>query len=199
MKLIVGLGNPGPQYRDSRHNVGFRVLDEVAQRLGAGFRTEKFGGLVAEVRQEHARVLLLKPMTYMNRSGTSVAQALRNRKMDLSTDLLVVLDEAQLPLGRIRMRAAGSDGGHNGLRSIIEHLGTDQFPRLRIGVGKNKPGGDLAQHVLSAFTREERPEIETAIRRAAAGVLTFLERGVAAAMNECNAPITAGSPSRETT
>jgi PTH1 family peptidyl-tRNA hydrolase len=194
----VGLGNPGPQYRDSRHNVGFRVLEEVAERLGAGFRREKFGGLVAEIRQAKARVLLLKPMTYMNRSGASVAQAVRNRKMDLSTDLLVVLDEAQLPLGRIRMRADGSDGGHNGLRSVIEHLGTDQFPRLRIGVGKNKPGDDLAEHVLSAFTREERPEIESAIRRAASGVLTFIDRGTAAAINECNAPSAAERSLRET-
>lgn len=185
MKLIVGLGNPGRQYHATRHNIGFRVLDELAERLGVRFDQEKYDGLVATAECAGKKLLLLKPLTYMNRSGIAVAKAARNRPL-ADDDLLVVLDEVQLPLGTLRLRPDGSDGGHNGLRSVIELYGSNAFPRLRIGVGDKKAGVALSDHVLSTFTPEEKPDVERAVRRAADAVLCYVEEGVAAAMNRFN-------------
>lgn len=185
MKLIVGLGNPGQQYRNTRHNVGFRVLDEVAERLGAKFDKEKYDGLFATAEHKGTRLMLLKPLTYMNLSGTAVAKAARNR-VPGPEHIIVVLDEIQLPLGTLRIRPEGSHGGHNGLRSVIEHLGAKNFPRLRIGIGQKKTGQDLSDHVLSTFTPEERPEVEQAVRQAADAVLCCVAEGVAKAMNRFN-------------
>ncbi len=185
MKLIVGLGNPGPRYRNTRHNVGFQVLDLLAVRMGAAFDREKFHGLLAVSGQGAKCVMLLKPLTYMNRSGIAVAEAARNKVTDMD-DLLVVVDNVNLPFGRLRMRERGSAGGHNGLKSIIEHVGTQDFPRLRIGVGVNKAGESLTDHVLGGFRPEERAELEGLIERAADGVIAFLEDGVVAAMNAVN-------------
>ncbi len=185
MKLIVGLGNPGPQYRNTRHNVGFRVVDRVAETLGVTFDSEKFGGLVARAQRGRTAVMLLKPLTFMNNSGISVAQATANRVPFLG-DLLVISDDVNLPVGRALLRERGSAGGHNGLKSIIEHLGTQDFPRLRIGVGEKEPGADLTDHVLGTFKPEEKAEIEEAIETAASGVLTFIETGAVRAMNAVN-------------
>ncbi|NUM52147.1 MAG: aminoacyl-tRNA hydrolase [Candidatus Hydrogenedentes bacterium] len=185
MKLIVGLGNPGQQYRNTRHNVGFRVLDEVAVRLGVRFDQEKYDGLLAIASHEGERLMLLKPLTYMNLSGTSVAKAARNRVPE-PENVLVVLDEIQLPLGTVRIREKGSHGGHNGLRSVVEHLGTQEFPRLRIGVGEKKADQDLSDHVLSTFAPEEKPDVERALALAADAVLCCVTDGVAAAMNRFN-------------
>jgi len=185
VKIIVGLGNPGPQYRNTRHNVGFRVLDRVARRLDASFAKEKYGGLVAEAAYLGHRLSLLKPLTYMNQSGRCVARALRYRAA-APDDLLVVVDDVHLALGKLRLRLQGSAGGHNGLKSIGQHLGTEQFPRLRLGVGHPGDSGALTNHVLGAFRDEEQAQVDDLLERAAEAVLCVLARGVAQAMNECN-------------
>lgn len=185
MKLIVGLGNPGPKYRNTRHNVGFQVLDQLAERLGVAFDREKYQGLVASARHAGDGLLLLKPLTYMNRSGLSVAEATRNKVPNLA-DVLVIVDDINLPFGKLRMRERGSAGGHNGLKSIIEHVGAQDFPRLRIGVGENKAGEALTDHVLGSFKPEERAELDSVIARAVEGVIVYLEEGVNSAMNTIN-------------
>ncbi|MBN2311940.1 MAG: aminoacyl-tRNA hydrolase [Candidatus Hydrogenedentes bacterium] len=187
MKVIVGLGNPGPRYRNTRHNLGFRVLDCLAGRLGAGFSREKYGGLMAEAACDGQRLLLLKPLTFMNNSGVAVAQAARNN-VHGPDDLLVVVDDVDLPLGRVRLRARGSAGGHNGLKSVIEHLGTREFARLRMGVGKDAGPGELIDHVLGTFQPEEWPVVDRMVEQAADVAQRFVAVGVEAAMSECNAP-----------
>jgi peptidyl-tRNA hydrolase, PTH1 family len=183
--MIVGLGNPGPQYRYTRHNVGFRAVDCVAEQLDAEFSQEKYGGLVARARCGPEEVWLIKPLTYMNESGSCVARGVRYKNVDLG-NLLVVADDVNLPLGKLRFRTEGSAGGHNGLKSIMQHLGTEEFPRLRIGVGQSKPGDVLRDHVLSAFLPEERPDAEAMVARAADAVRCFLTEGMAKAMNAFN-------------
>lgn len=185
MKLIVGLGNPGQQYRNTRHNVGFRVLDDLAERLGARFDQEKYGGLLALAEHGGTRLMLFKPLTFMNLSGEAVAKAARNR-VPKPEHVIVALDEIQLPLGTVRLRQEGSHGGHNGLRSVIEHLGSREFPRLRIGVGEKKAGQVLSDHVLSTFTPDEKPEVERAIKEAADAILCCIAEGVPTAMNRFN-------------
>lgn len=184
MKVIAGLGNPGPRYRNTRHNAGFTAVDRVAEKLNAEVAREKYRALIAETEWKGERLLLIKPMTYMNLSGESVARAVRYNNVELC-DLLVVVDDVNLELGRLRLRPAGSAGGHNGLRSIIEHLGTDEFPRLRIGVGQSR-GAVLRDHVLSTFAPDEKPVAEKAAARAADAALCFVEFGIDKAMNEFN-------------
>lgn len=185
MKLIVGLGNPGPQYAGTRHNVGFRVLDRLAHGLNARFSKEKYGGLVAEAQLKGDLVLLLKPLTYMNNSGQSVRRAVRYR-LDNLADLLVVADDVNLPLGKLRLRRGGSAGGHNGLKSIEQSLGSSEFPRLRIGIGGGETGADLTGYVLGRFTPEEEQEIDRMTARAADAALRFAEVGIEQTMNEFN-------------
>ena len=185
MKVIAGLGNPGPRYRNTRHNAGFLVLDELASRFGVSLDREKHKALLAEVSRGGGRVVLMKPLTYMNRSGQAVAPVIRNAPNGPG-DLLVVVDDADLPLGRLRLRLKGSAGGHNGLKSIIEHVGSQDFARLRIGVGKEKGSSGLADHVLASFTPGERETLEHVLKRAADGVLLYLNEGAERAMNEVN-------------
>jgi peptidyl-tRNA hydrolase, PTH1 family len=192
VKLIVGLGNPGREYRETRHNVGFMVIDELARRhqltLSMGpsqvpetFVAKKFGA---------DPLLVAKPLTFMNRSGDAVAALARY--YDIAPgDLLVVLDEAALPFGRLRARARGSAGGHNGLKSIIERLGTQEFPRLRLGVGRGDARRDLADHVLSKFEPPERAGLETFITRAADAAEMFAVDGIGKVMNTYNPEATA--------
>jgi PTH1 family peptidyl-tRNA hydrolase len=189
--LIVGLGNPGAKYRGTRHNVGFAVADELARRRQVAFDSSPVEALVAKLRVAEP-VLLAKPLTFMNESGEAVGALARYFKVE-PVDLLVVVDEAQLPLGRLRLRASGSAGGHNGLKSVIAHVGTE-FPRLRIGVGRGDPRWDLADHVLSRFEAEERDTADEAVSRAADAVETFLEEGIGPAMNRFN---TRGEPTVE--
>lgn len=186
MKILVGLGNPGSQYRFTRHNAGFLVLDRLAERLALPFGRERFGGLFAKGQCEGCDVVLLKPLTYMNRSGECVGQALRYTNA-APEDVLVVVDDVNLPLGRLRVRSDGSAGGHNGLKSIIEHLGSDAFPRLRIGVGQGRQGATLTGHVLGTFAQDEMPEMERAVDRAADAAVTFVVKGLGPAMNAFNA------------
>jgi peptidyl-tRNA hydrolase, PTH1 family len=183
VKLIVGLGNPGGKFRGTRHNVGFAVIDELAKRRGVEFDAAPVEALVAKVRGVEP-VLLAKPMTFMNDSGEAVGGLARYFKIE-AADLLVVVDEAQLPLGKLRARARGSAGGHNGLKSLIAHLG-EQFARLRIGVGRGDQRRDLADHVLARFEADEAAEVERMTTRAADASEMFVTSGIEAVMNAYN-------------
>jgi PTH1 family peptidyl-tRNA hydrolase len=185
ISLIVGLGNPGKQYQNTRHNIGFITVDKIAEKLNIGFDREKFKGLIAEGRVNNRNVLLLKPMTFMNKSGESVAQAARN-KINSPGDLFVIYDDVELPLGKIRIRKNGSAGTHNGMRSIVERVGTKEFPRLRIGVGMDKKAGDLADHVLGKFHPDERNTVTDLVEAAADAAIRAMEQGIESAMNEFN-------------
>lgn len=184
MKLVVGLGNPGAKYRDTRHNVGFWVVDELAARwhLNAAWR-ERDETLF--VRQPGGS-MLAKPLTFMNLSGFAVSRFCQFFQV-APADLLIVVDEVALPLGRLRARPEGSAGGHNGLKSIIEQLGTTAFPRLRLGVGRGDARRDLADHVLSKFDPEERDTMEAATKRAADAAEMFIAEGIERVMNKFNA------------
>ncbi len=184
MKLIAGLGNPGPKYAGTRHNVGFEVADELARRHGVSFGAGLADALVARVRGDEP-VLLVKPLSYMNLSGRPVGELIRYYRIPLD-QVLVVVDDVNLPLGRLRARARGSDGGHNGLRSIIEALGSPAFPRLRLGVGRGDPARDLADHVLARFDPDERRQVEAMIQAAADAAELFCAEGIAAVMNRYN-------------
>ncbi len=186
MKVIAGLGNPGPRYADSRHNVGFAVVDELARRWAAEApRFDRdFAGLLGRATRGGAEVLLLKPATYMNESGRSVAAVWRYYKL-AADDVLIIHDDLDLPVGQLRLRAAGSSGGHKGLDDVIRCFGTDEIPRLRIGIGKVHRAATVA-YVLSRFDAQERPLIEAAIGRAADAAECWRTRGIAAAMNEYN-------------
>ena len=184
MKLIVGLGNPGAQYKGTRHNIGFAVIDEVARRAAVGFESAPAEAVIAKWRRPEGGALLAKPLTFMNLSGQAVGELARYFKVDVP-DVLIVVDEAQLPLGRLRARARGSAGGHNGLKSVIAHLG-DDFSRLRIGVGRGEQQRDLADHVLSRFEKEEAAEVERMTTRAADAAEMFITSGIEAVMNAFN-------------
>jgi PTH1 family peptidyl-tRNA hydrolase len=186
MKLVVGLGNPGPQYRETRHNVGFLVVDELARRWGVDQWREMFGALTAKTVFDAEPVLLAKPMTYMNLSGTSVAGLAGFYKID-PAEVFIVCDDAALPLARLRARRDGTDGGHNGLRSVIESLGTNAFPRLRVGVGRGDGERELADHVLGRFSADERDRVSAAVLRAADATEMFLRDGIERVMNAFNA------------
>jgi PTH1 family peptidyl-tRNA hydrolase len=186
LKLIVGLGNPGPEYSDTRHNVGFWTTDELAARHHGKFRqSAKWQARIARVRRPDEDVLLVEPLTFMNLSGRAVREVTAFYKIALA-DTLVVVDDADLPLGKLRIRISGSAGGHNGLKSIIQELGTQDFPRLRIGVGRQP--GELRNHVLGRFDAHERETIETAVKKAADAADMFVTDGVLKTMNTFNAP-----------
>ena len=184
MKAIVGLGNPGAEYKGTRHNIGFEVVDELARRWHVDVEVLEVGWRAVAVAKEHES-LLAKPTTFMNLSGEAVLSVGSFYKINLS-DWLVVVDDVNLPLGRLRMRTMGSAGGHNGLKSVIQHIGPD-FARLRIGVGRGDPKWDLADHVLARFEQEERRPVEEAIGRAADAVEMFVAEGIEPAMNRFNA------------
>lgn len=187
MKLIVGLGNPGPKYEGTRHNLGFEVVDEVARRRGLTFESSRGDVVMARERGPGAELMLAKPMTFMNRSGPAVGVLSRYFRVE-TPDLMVVVDDANLPLGRLRARPNGSEGGHNGLRSVILELATREFPRLRLGVGRGETQRDLANHVLARFDPDEVARIDEMITRAADAVEIFVESGIATVMNRFNAP-----------
>lgn len=184
MKLIAGLGNPGNEYEGTRHNIGFMVADALAERLGASIRRKKFNAMVEEVYAEGTKLLLVKPQHYMNRSGHAVATAAGFYKL-ASTDVLVVTDDMALDVGRIRLRAKGSSGGHNGLKDIIARIGSDNFPRLRVGIGDSGQM-DAADYVLSRFSADEREIIDGVVQTAVEAVLCWLRDGVDIAMTRYN-------------
>ena len=198
MKLIVGLGNPGARYRGTRHNVGFEVVDELARRRGLDFGSSPTDAVLARERGPDARVMLAKPLTYMNRSGGAVA-ALRHYYRIEPGALLVVADDVNLAVGRLRARRRGSDGGHNGFASIIEALGNDAFARLRIGVGRGRAERRLSSHVLARFDAPEQEEIAAALERAADAVEAFVGDGIDAMMNRFNRKSEAEQPAEGAT
>ncbi len=187
MKLIAGLGNPGPRFRGTLHNVGFDVVDELARRHGAGFDSAPAEALLARLRNVGPEgVLLVKPLTFVNVSGRAVGALQRYYRVALE-DLLVVVDDVNLEAGRLRVRAKGSAGGHNGLKSIIESLGTDAFPRLRVGVGRGDPRRDLADHVLAKAPATDREVLEVAKAAAADAAELFMTGTLQDVMNRFNA------------
>jgi PTH1 family peptidyl-tRNA hydrolase len=185
MKLIVGLGNPGRRYQGTRHNVGFAVLAELAQRFAIGRPRSKFHGEVVEADLDGQRALLLSPVTYMNNSGASV-QAARHFHRLPNEHLLVICDDLNLPLAKLRFRAKGSSGGQKGLDDVIRRLGTEEFPRLRIGIGPPPQQWEATDYVLSKFTQEELPEIEEAVGRAVDAVAVWAREGIERCMNRYN-------------
>jgi PTH1 family peptidyl-tRNA hydrolase len=187
-KLVVGLGNPGSKYDGTRHNIGFEVVNRLAEGGSGATFARKFDGLLAESEIDFHRVLLLKPETFMNLSGRSVAQAMRFYKLDLA-DLLVVCDDLSLPLGKLRIRGGGSDGGQRGLRDITAQLGSENYARLRIGIG-DRGVIDAADFVLSRFRSADRPVVEDALILASQAVAVWATQGPAAAMNRFNGPTT---------
>jgi peptidyl-tRNA hydrolase, PTH1 family len=184
LKLVVGLGNPGSEYARTRHNVGFDVVEEVARRHGVTLKTTaKWKARTAKIGALGDGVLLAEPTTFMNLSGWAVREIAAFHKLSPS-DLLIVVDDADLPLGRLRIRSGGSAGGHNGLKSVIQELATDEFPRLRIGVGRQ--GGELRSHVLGRFSSEEQPYIDAALKRAADAAELFGTENILTVMNRFN-------------
>jgi PTH1 family peptidyl-tRNA hydrolase len=187
MKLVVGLGNPGPKYRDTRHNIGFLVADALVRRFGGEFQTAPAqvpDALVAK-RFGTEPLLVAKPLTYMNRSGEAVAGLVHYYGIE-PDDLLVIVDEVALPFGRLRARARGSAGGHNGLKSVADRLGTTEFARLRLGVGRGDARRDLADHVLSMFEADERAGLDEFVTRAADAAEMFAVEGIDKVMNVYN-------------
>lgn len=186
MKLLVGLGNPGARYHDTRHNIGFRVIDALARRWSVDQWREQHQALVGRARGGDEPVLVAKPMTFMNLSGEAIAGLAGFYKVAVP-DVLVVLDEVALPLGRLRAGRGGSHGGHNGLKSVIARLGTSEVPRLRIGVGLGDGQRALADHVLGTFGPDEREQVEAAVLRAAEASVMFVTDGIERVMNAFNA------------
>lgn len=186
MKMVVGLGNPGRKYEATRHNVGFEVIAELARLFGSGPARENFQGETIDANLKGERAVLLAPHTFMNKSGTSVVRARDFYKLD-NRELLVVCDDLNLPLGKLRLRAKGSAGGQKGLEDIIRCLGGDDFPRLRIGIGQPPNGWDAADYVLGKFSKAERGEIDAAVWRAADAVAIWAREGIDSCMNQFNA------------
>jgi peptidyl-tRNA hydrolase, PTH1 family len=191
MKLVVGLGNPGRRYQGTRHNVGYVILAELAKRFGRSPPKAQFHGEVVEAdlggqgNAADMKALLLSPTTFMNLSGTSVQEAASFYKLPLD-ELLVLCDDLNLPVGKLRFRAGGSSGGQKGLDDIIRRLGTDEFSRLRIGIGAAPEGWDWADYVLSKFKPDELPEIEHAVVLAADAVAVWAQKGIEFCMNQYN-------------
>lgn len=184
--LLVGLGNPGDKYDNTRHNVGFAAIDQLAEELRVPVQKLKYRALTQTVELGGAKVLLMKPITYMNLSGEAVGEAARFFKIP-ADHVLVLSDDVSLPVGKLRIRKGGSAGGHNGLKSIIQHLGADQFPRVKIGVGeKPHPDYDMADWVLGKFTGEDLKTISQAIQRAGKAAECYIHDGPDQAMNRFN-------------
>lgn len=185
MKLIAGLGNPGAEYAHTRHNMGFDVVDELARRFGVSLWKEEMKAQTASVVRQGEKLLLVKPMTYMNNSGEAVGALARYYKID-AEDIYIICDDLDLPPGKTRIRKKGASGGHNGMKSLISHLGTEEFARFRIGVGHPKDGHTVIQHVLGRPYGEEIQPIEDAKQHTADSLEYALAYGVDKAMNQFN-------------
>lgn len=182
--LIVGLGNPGPDYESTRHNAGFEVVETLHPEGKQAFEDKRYGW-VARMRLKNKELILLKPSTYINLSGNAVRYWMKEEKIDLS-HLLIVVDDLSLPFGQIRLKERGSDAGHNGLKHIAATLGTEAYPRLKFGIGSNFPKGGQIEYVLAPFSDEEEPEVKAICTEAAEAIKTFCLAGAAAAMNQYN-------------
>ena len=186
MYVIAGLGNPKKEYDNTRHNIGFSVIDMLADKTGISVNTAKHKGLLGAGYLNGQKIILVKPLTYMNLSGECIREVLDYYKVDGSTNLIVIHDDISLEPGIIRVRKKGSAGGHNGLKNIIQHLGKDQFVRIKVGVGEKPAGYDLADYVLGHFPKEEAETMTTAFKDGAAAVVDMMTEGVEAAMNHFN-------------
>lgn len=186
MYIIAGLGNPGKKYEGTRHNIGYQVVDELADKHGIRVMESRFKGLIGKGVIGSEKVLLLKPVTYMNLSGESIGEAVHFFKIDEASQLIVISDDISLDVGQLRIRKKGSAGGHNGLKNIIAHLGHEEFMRIRIGVGDKPAGGDLADYVLGSFSREERKKLSETKKNAVLAVETIMSDGIDKAMNLYN-------------
>ncbi len=186
MYIIVGLGNPGREYQNTRHNIGFDVIDRLAESENIGLTEKKHKAVLGKGLVAGQKCVLAKPVTYMNLSGESVREMIDYFKVDETTGLIVISDDVSLDVGQIRVRKKGSAGGHNGLKNIIAHLGHDQFLRVKMGVGEKPAGWDLADYVLGHFSAEERGLMEEACDRAAEAVRTMIADGADVAMNRFN-------------
>ena len=185
MYIIAGLGNPTAQYRGTRHNVGFEVIDYLADKYNIDVTTKKFKGLIGTGAIEGQKVVLVKPQTFMNLSGECIQEVMNYYKTDIS-DLIVVYDDINLEPGQLRVRGKGSAGGHNGIKNIIAHLGTQEFPRIKVGVGDKPKGMDLADYVLGHFSKEDQAKMDEAFKDAADAAEMILDKGMDAAMNHYN-------------
>lgn len=187
MYIIVGLGNPKKEYANTRHNIGFDVIDVIAEKEGISVIEKKHKALIGKGYIAGNKVILAKPQTFMNLSGESVRELVDYYKIDEKEDLIVIADDISLDVGQLRIRKKGSAGGHNGLKNIIAHLGHDQFQRIKMGVGEKPSGYDLADYVLGHFTKAEREEMNTAAKEAAEAVEVMMVKGTDTAMNQFNA------------
>jgi peptidyl-tRNA hydrolase, PTH1 family len=185
VKLIVGLGNPGKEYELTRHNVGFMAIDQLAQSLRIDVTKSKFKALYGEGTYKGEKVVLLKPLTYMNLSGESLSQALTWYKPD-QDDIVIIYDDMDTEVGKLRLRTKGSAGGHNGIKSLIQHLGTQEFNRIRVGIGRPMPGTDVIKHVLMNFRKEESPFIKEAVSKMPDVIDCIIDKGFTIAMNRFN-------------
>ena len=186
MFVIVGLGNPDKKYEATRHNIGFDVIDAIAEKYNIDVRDKKHKALVGSGVIEGMKVLLVKPLTYMNLSGESVAEVMNFYKLDPEEDMLVIFDDISLAPGNIRIRKKGSAGGHNGIKNIIAMTGTQNFMRIKVGVGEKPAGWDLADHVLGRFDKEDRAKVDDAIKDAVDAAVLMMQGDVDKAMNEFN-------------
>lgn len=185
MKMIIGLGNPGKQYEKTRHNVGFKVIDELCNRLGASTMQSKFNGMYTILHRAEGKIMLVKPLTYMNLSGECIGPLMDYYEVN-PDQIVVIYDDLDLPPGTIRLRQKGSAGGHNGMKSLIAHLDTDKFNRIRIGVGRPISGMKVSDYVLSTFIKEEVPLIEDVVKKSASACETWLEKPFLDVMNDYN-------------
>lgn len=187
MKAIVGFGNPGTKYENTRHNVGFKVIDELSKALSISVSREKFRALIGEGRIEQEKVLLCKPQTFMNLSGESVAEICRYYgELDARSDIVIVYDDMDFLPGELKLRKSGSAGGHNGVKSLIQCIGTDEFCRIRIGIGRPKPGQDVISYVLGTFNKEEQSLVGSSIVKAAEAISFSMHHSFDLAMNRFN-------------
>ncbi|HBZ82535.1 MULTISPECIES: aminoacyl-tRNA hydrolase [Brevibacillus] len=185
MKVIIGLGNPGKKYEDTRHNAGFMAIDKISDKWGIPVTQNKFRALVGEGRVEGEKVLLVKPQTYMNLSGESVAEILKFYKL-IPDDLVVIFDDLDLPTGQLRLREKGSAGGHNGIKSMIQHLGTQEFKRIKVGISRPEPGRSVSDYVLQSFPAAERTLIQEAVEHAADAAAMWTREPFIKVMNQFN-------------
>lgn len=186
MYIIAGLGNPGKKYEGTRHNIGWQVIDELAEKYNIRVAESKFKGLIGKGIINGQKAVLVKPLTYMNLSGECIGEAVNFYKIDETTELIVVADDISLDVGQIRMRKKGSAGGHNGLKSIIAHLGHEEFMRIKMGVGDKPKGYDLADYVLGHFSKEEEKILDESKKMAVLAIETIMSDGIDKAMNLYN-------------
>ena len=186
MYIIAGLGNPGKEYENTRHNIGFDVIDRLSEEENIAVMESKHKALIGKGYVAGQKVILAKPQTFMNLSGESIREIVDYYKVDDTAELIVISDDISLDVGQIRIRKKGSAGGHNGIKNIIANLGTDHFMRVKVGVGEKPKNWDLADYVLSPFTKDERPLVNLAIEHAAKAIEQMLNGDVDAAMNEYN-------------